>query len=1370
MDWTTAYELARRAPRVELDGVRHVVVEGDVAVPETELRAWFLRRLRDAAAARGGFRLTGQMAGDGRLERWAPGTTLRWDLDDASFGDPVRAERARSAFRAAAAAWSEACVRLRFREVAAETPHFRVCYAAEAPRPGLLALAFFPWEFPGRRSIVLYPGFFASDPDAVALHELGHVCGFRHEHARPESGLLVDPDERAPLFPLSSYDAGSVMHYPTVDRNYFRPALSAADRAGAAAAYDATPAPEALMEPLPPTAPAATPTPATAATAAASVSGLPRLFELPPQRSTPGPRGAARPGSVGFGRAPLPFPVGIPRAGYALGAGKGSRFLTDFFVRAMLVEGSDGRVVALVVFDLHSGSRYLHEAVCHLTRKLPCALDNHELILAGTHTHLGPGYFYGCSLYDRLAAGNIAARFDEGLASLLATAAAQAVDQAWTRREAARVAVRQGQAWGLSWNRSLPAFHANASGWNPPGAPPLLSPTQRAVDPRVLTVAAYRADGSLLGHFSTFACHNTAMGLEAGQDAPTDFYDTDWAGRLAVDLERDLPADGAALVALSAAGDMSPMKPADLSDPHFPGQGLELVDRLVEGVGRAVRANLAAGPAPTAPELRVWYTDWVTRDGHTVGGDGGTRLAAPVLGAPTLGGAEDYRSSLWKCLRICHEGMKNDWFDPSDPQHPKAPAALVLLAKPFIQKAQSSPVHGVHVLHLNDHALVSFPGEPTVHAAAAMEAVLRAELEPNTTSVLGYANDYAGYVTTPAEYACQHYEGSSTLFGRNELAHFTATVRALLRTAAWQAPPRSLAPFDLAAAAVDDALEQAAYAGAESPTPSRVEAWWAFPPDAAPAAAEARVLDAQGRVHARGPTSRVDIGARVLFLAALKRPPGPLRLELDRPGAVAILLDGQEMKLEGADPFAVAAVATPPVSGGTDLDPDALLAGPVATPASGAAAARLGPTAAQMDAWRAQLAKDPARLGRSFAALADRQGRLTKAEAVAFATARMADLEALAQGPMAGAAWQPTPPPPDFDFPGYDPAAIPIDTAAYKFEPAADWANWVVHSGAAHLGHEAGTLQPLPMRRPQDFHSRFSHPLPDGATVALFADFGCGLPHALYLARQLVAERAQVAIHLGDVYYAGRPEEVEAYLHAPLAGMLDHTDLYLLAGNHDLYDRGRAFQAFVDRKRREHPATQRQEGEHFRLVGRHHQILGLDSQWWRPGRMSPGMLARLESWAREGREAGKMNILLSSDHPYDFGDPKPTKLWADVAPLASLVDLWFWGNTHHAALYDRDEHFPFVGSCIGWGGFPDARLDEKKAKKCAAKLVWAEYAWRYAPWPVREDRGNHGWCRMRLHEGGVHLDYVDWMGRLRARAEVDRTGVHGLEAFPITRP
>jgi hypothetical protein len=104
-----------------------------------------------------------------------------------------------------------------------------------------LARAFFPNE-PRRgrnllidRSALELPAGGALQLVGVLRHELGHVLGFRHEHARPDSGKCF---EDAGWRPLTSYDPLSVMHYPQCNGlGDWRLTLTGLDRTGVACIY-----------------------------------------------------------------------------------------------------------------------------------------------------------------------------------------------------------------------------------------------------------------------------------------------------------------------------------------------------------------------------------------------------------------------------------------------------------------------------------------------------------------------------------------------------------------------------------------------------------------------------------------------------------------------------------------------------------------------------------------------------------------------------------------------------------------------------------------------------------------------------------------------------------------------------------------------------------------------------------------------------------------------------------------------------------------------------------------------------------------------------------------------------------------------------
>jgi len=347
--------------------------------------------------------------------------------------------------------------------------------------------------------------------------------------------------------------------------------------------------------------------------------------------------------------------------------------------------------------------------------------------------------------------------------------------------------------------------------------------------------------------------------------------------------------------------------------------------------------------------------------------------------------------------------------------------------------------------------------------------------------------------------------------------------------------------------------------------------------------------------------------------------------------------------------------------------------------------------------------------------------------------------------------------PADFNFPGMDLSEIPIEPENHKFEEIGDLLGWIIFGAGPAIfpGSKA------PFRDHESHGSRFEYRLPEpGDTspleIALFSDFGTGLYHSRYIAKQLRTRRYPCAIHLGDVYYAGRESEFTDNFITPLTPLMDSTQLFMLNSNHEMYSGGRWYFDFLDRKRQSHPHRQVQEGSYFSLSTDRFQIVGVDTAYHDHGRVAG---AKLLEWVRarlsQGRAAGRINILLTADHPYKYGDDDISDLLTEDFRDSGnnrLIDLWFWGNTHYCGLFDRGNETPFIGSCIGHGGFPYRRI--RSGRECPAPVRFVETQARFPEaTKVRQDMGNNGYCQMSLaKDGSVTLRYFDWMSNLRCTA------------------
>jgi len=366
--------------------------------------------------------------------------------------------------------------------------------------------------------------------------------------------------------------------------------------------------------------------------------------------------------------------------------------------------------------------------------------------------------------------------------------------------------------------------------------------------------------------------------------------------------------------------------------------------------------------------------------------------------------------------------------------------------------------------------------------------------------------------------------------------------------------------------------------------------------------------------------------------------------------------------------------------------------------------------------------------------------------------------------------------PPDFNFEGMDLDEIPIKPGDTKFETVADALGWALFAGPFVLT-QASRDKFRWHSSPNHAASRFIYSLkePTAASpveIALFSDFGTGRYHSRYIAKRLRTRKFPYAVHLGDVYYAGRRSEFEKYFTAPLAPILADTTLFALNSNHEMYSAGIPYFEFMDQRKTEHPAKQLQEGSYFCLTSEKFQIVGIDTAYFDRGRyQEPQLLDWLAGTLRDGRNAGRANILLSADQPYGYGSSGQTKLLSkDLAQLVKdeqLVDLWFWGNTHYCALFDSAATSPFVGSCIGHAGYPYDR--QSVGKPTPAPLLFLETKARFPQWTnLRPDRGNNGYCILSLKsDGSIGLQYEDWMAERRCEASLSRTAAGKLQVSSV---
>lgn len=450
---------------------------------------------------------------------------------------------------------------------------------------------------------------------------------------------------------------------------------------------------------------------------------------------------------------------------------KGKGLYSRLYSRAFVIEDLDNnKSVAIVSVDICMSFQAVHLAVL---KKLA---DNgfediytvKNVLISSTHTHGAPGGNSHSIIYNGTTPGFNKQNFD-----CIVEGVFQSIVLAHNNKKPGKILVAKGDVEDCGGNRSSEAYNKNPAGE--------IALYGSEVD-KEMTLLKFVADnGDVIGSINWFAVHGTNMGQTNLLISSDNKGYGQWL------FEGDKGCISA--FANSNCGDVSPNMKYCLPD------GENDFDRMKEfGTTQYEKAvelfDNAADQLTGSIDYRQTYVDMtcVNIEGET---DERTWPAAFGLGMVS-GSTEDSTGvPIWP-EGYTKEDLENDYnlfrrglgemmemlnktvIIPPFPVkkyikgQAEKPLLMAVGLAEFLCNPLISQVMPLQLIKLGSLVLIGHPGEITTMAGRRLRKSILDVLESdgiNHAVIVSYANAYGGYTTTREEYAEQHYEGASTMFG-----------------------------------------------------------------------------------------------------------------------------------------------------------------------------------------------------------------------------------------------------------------------------------------------------------------------------------------------------------------------------------------------------------------------------------------------------------------------------------------------------------------------------------------------------------------------------------------------------------------------------
>jgi hypothetical protein len=516
---------------------------------------------------------------------------------------------------------------------------------------------------------------------------------------------------------------------------------------------------------------------------------LPLLLLVPFLLSAPTAQ-AAGGLEVGVGRADITSPTGYFMQGWVRSDAVLRGVHTRIEARAIVLKKGSQKL-ALVAEDLNGiAGGAVKAAAVRLAHR---GFSESNIIVSASHTHAAPSGYYPFNTYNTVfmttgtpTAQNVTGALDAQLYAFEVRQLVLAIERADDDLAPGKVGWATTSLLHLTANRSLEA-HLRDHGITKSYGQGKVSDDPlgyaHTIDPEVQVLRIDKTGVGPVGMWSTFADHGTVNKYQFG------FYNADHHGSATRLVEQRIRAAGrvpAAQDVVNAYGN---------TDEGDQSAGLTRSGpAAADYVGRVeadafMKAWTMAGKQLTSDPVlatrwtRMCFCGQDTADGPV------SSTATP--GLPLFTGSEEGRGPLYDVTHVPFEGVASPTIDPLDPPQ----GHKVVVPTGLVSPGSTPKAVPLTVAQVGDHLIATVPGEMTVDMGRRVRgaiALTAAGKGIHGVQLSGLANEYLSYFTSPQEYDAQHYEGGSTMYGRESsvllLEELQLLTKALLDATAAAAP------------------------------------------------------------------------------------------------------------------------------------------------------------------------------------------------------------------------------------------------------------------------------------------------------------------------------------------------------------------------------------------------------------------------------------------------------------------------------------------------------------------------------------------------------------------------------------------------------